>query len=361
MVEHAAQSIVSVLAHRPVSGTVVGEGLILSAAHLLHADEVQVQTPDGRTLTANVVGRDPATDLALLKVEGLNLTPLGQDQGGQHPRTGELLVAVGRPPHGVQAALGLFNRPQRGWLDSGAPPFRGVSGGALLDSRGALVGVLNAGLSRGSLLAVPADKALKVADMLGTTGRVKRGFLGIATQPVHFPHARPQAEEKGPESDLQGEPAERGDWRGRGPGRRGMERAEGRGMRGEHGFGGHDRAGWGRAGWGRAGWGPGPRSEMREREGREREMHHREQRGRRDGRWMRGGKLGLTIVSIEEGSPAAQAGLKVGDVLLALDGQSVSHPQELLRTVHDRAGEELSARILRGGEEQDILLSIGER
>ena len=338
VVENAAQSVVTVLVHRPVSGTVVGDGLILTAAHVLHADEVQVLTPDGRTVTASVVGRDPATDLALLKAEGLNLTPLST---GQESRVGELLVAVGRPPHGVQAAFGLFNRPQRGWLDAGATPFRGVSGGALVDARGGLVGVLNAGLSRGLLLAVPAGRALKVAEMLGTAGRVARGFLGIATQPVHFPDARP------PQDD---ENTEREEWRGRGPGpgRRGMEhgagRSAGRGPRGEHGFDGRGPGGP---------WGGRDFAAQRE--------LARELRGRRGERGVRGGKFGLTIVSVEEDSPAAQSGLKVGDVLLALDGQPVRHPQELLRSVHDRAGEQLTARILRGGEEQDITLNIGER
>lgn len=305
--ENAAQSLVTVLAYRPISGTVIGEDLVLTAAHVLHAEDVQVLTPDGRTLSATVVGRDPASDLALLRAEGLKGTPL---QKGEDGRVGELLLAVGRAPHGVQAALGLYNQPQRGWQHSGAAPFRGVSGGALVDARGGLVGVLNAGVSRGTLLAVPAERALKVAHMLSTTGRVTRGFLGIATQPVHFPEARPQQDE--PEQPSGGPRDERGEGRGRGPGRRGHE--------------GHGRGGWGR----------GPR-----------------------GAW--GGRMGLTIVSVEEGSPAAQSGLKVGDVLLALDGQPVRHPQELQRTVHDHAGEQLSARILRGGEEQDITLSIGER
>ena len=312
VVERTAQSVVTVLAHRPVSGTVVAEGLILTAAHVLHADEVPVSAPDGRTLTARVVGRDPASDLALLKVDDLNAAPLRASAG---QRVGELLVAVGRPGPGVQAALGLFNPPQRGWLggwlDSGAPPFRGVSGGALVDAGGGLVGLLNAGLSRGSLLAVPAERALKVAHLLSTSGRVPRGFLGVATQPIHFP-------------DDRSEP-------GRGE-RRPPEHRE----HGEHR--GHGRRG--------QGWGPGL--------GGNRRREAWERRGR-------GGRLGLTIVSVEAGSPAAQAGLKVGDVLLALDGQPVRHPQELLRTVHERAGAEVTARILRGGEEQDVPLSIGER
>ncbi|WP_135228040.1 S1C family serine protease [Deinococcus fonticola] len=334
VVERTAQGVVTVLAPRPVSGTVVGEGLILTAAHVLHADEVQVVTPDGRTLTASVAGRDPASDLALLKAEGLNVAPLSN---GQETRVGELLVAVGRPPHGVQATLGLYNRPQRGWLIDSATPFRGVSGGALVDARGSLVGVLNAGagFSRGTLLAVPAERALKVAQMLGTAGRVARGFLGITTQPVHFPETREQAEEN---AGIDGDP--RGEWRGRGPGRAGPGgRGRGPWSPEPHGHAGHGRGGWGGRG-----------------------RHFEASMGHpMRGMGRPGGRFGLTIVSVEAGSPAAQAGLKVGDVLLALEGQAVRHPQELLRTVHDRAGDQLTARILRGGEEQDITLSIGER
>ncbi len=319
-VEAVSTSIVSVRAGRPISGTVIGDGLILTVAHVLHGDEVTVVTPDGRELGATVAGHDPSSDLALLKVDGLNLSALSASSG---VRVGELLLAVGRPQHGVQATLGMMQRQMtanaaeddtpergphsRGWLPSGAAPFRGVSGGALVDARGGLVGVLNAGVSRGELLAVPAERALKVADLLGTAGRVPRGYLGIATQPVMFPQA------EGTEAESESEA------RSRGP----------RGGRGREGWGG---------GRGRGGWGPGGQ-----------------------GRWGQGGKVGLTIVSVEAGSPAAQAGLLVGDVLLSLDGQAVRRPPELLWRVRERAGQSVSARILRGGQEQDVTLVVGER
>lgn len=302
LVDRTSPSIVSVLAPRPISGSVVGEGLILTVAHVLHADEVQVVTPDGRTLAAQVGGHDPGSDLALLKVEELNLPALSASTG---PRTGELLLAVGRPVQGVQAALGLANPPQRGWLSSGAAPFRGVSGGALIDSRGGLVGVLNAGMSRGTLLAVPAERALKVADSLARTGRVPRGYLGLAMQPVRFPEAGTPGAPAGASDQADWE---EGETRNRREGQRGRGRAD-------HG---------------------------------------------RRGRCARG-RLGLTIVQVEPESPAAQAGLRVGDILLALDGEPVRHPEDLLQTVRDRVGAQLHLRILRGGEEQDLILTVGER
>ncbi|MFK7603256.1 S1C family serine protease [Deinococcus sp. SM5_A1] len=319
-VEAVSTSIVSVRAGRPISGTVIGDGLILTVAHVLHGDEVTVVTPDGRELSATVAGRDPASDLALLRVDGLDLPALSASDG---VRVGELLLAVGRPQHGVQATLGMMERQMtaspaegdapesgprsRGWLPSGAAPFRGVSGGALVDARGGLVGVLNAGVLRGELLAVPVGLALKVADLLGRTGRVPRGYLGIATQPVMFPQA------EGVETETEVETRNRGPRRGRG------------------------REGWG-GGRGRGGWEPGGQ-----------------------GRWGQGGRVGLTIVSVEADSPAAQAGLLVGDVLLSLDGEAVRRPPELLWRVRERAGQSVSARILRGGQEQDVTLVVGER
>lgn len=306
-VQQAAASVVTVHGARPISGTVVGPEAVLTVAHVLHADELSVRTPDGGTLAATVVGRDPGSNLALLKVPGLSVPPLAPSTG---TRVGELLLAVGRPAHGVQATLGLLERPALtgGWLTTGASPFPGVSGGALVDARGGLVGVLNAGEMRGTLLAVPGERARRVADLLGTTGRVPRGYLGVATQPVHLPEGR-GAQEANPDD-------------------RGRDRREWSGERGPRG---RDFAGRG----------PGGR-----------------------GRWGRGGphgRLGLTVVQVEEGSPAEQAGLRVGDILLAFGGEGVRHPRELLERVRDLAGQTVTARVLRGGEETDVTLTVGER
>ncbi|SMB91594.1 S1C family serine protease [Deinococcus hopiensis] len=290
-VEAAAAHLVTVHAARPISGTVVGPAQVLTVAHLLHADELTVRTPDGGELRAVVVGRDPSSDLALLRVEGLTLSPVAPTAG---VRVGELLLAVGRPPHGVQATLGLLEQAEarRGWLPTGAAPFPGISGGVLVDARGGMVGLLNAGMRRGTLLAVPAERALKVVGLLASGGRVPQGYLGIATQPVLLPLGEAGTEN---EADVH---------RGRGP--------RGRGHWG------------GRRGHGR-------------------------------------GRLGLTVVQVEQGSPAEAAGLRVGDILLSLGEGSVRHPGELLERVREHAGETLSARLLRGGEEVDVSFQIGER
>lgn len=346
-VANASQSIVTVQltgqAQRPISGTVVGDGLILTVAHVLHADEVTINTPDGRELSATVAGRDPSSDLALLKVEGLNMPALSASGG---VRVGELLLAVGRPSHGPQATLGMLEHAgtRRGWMNSGAAPFPGVSGGALLDARGGLVGLLNAGLRRGTLLAVPVERALKVSAALGSTGRVPRGYLGIGTQPVHLPDR--QKEKDAPNQDN-------GRGEGQGWGGHGFAPWGERGPRHERGGRGGERG----RGFGPRGFGPGgfdPRNF---------DPRQFEPRGRGRGGFgpQRSGRLGLTVVQVEDGSPAASAGLKVGDILLNLGGEGLRHPQELLERIHTQAGETLTLRVLRGGEEQDIQVTIGER
>ncbi|GHF28866.1 S1-C subfamily serine protease [Deinococcus metalli] len=319
-VETVSKSLVTVRGGPPISGSVIGAGLVLTVAHVLHADEVTVVTADGQELPATVAGRDPATDLALLKVPGLDVPALS---AGGDVRVGELLLAVGRPEHGVHATLGMMERgaPGRGWLPSGAAPFRGVSGGALVDARGGLVGVLNAGVSRGTLLAVPAARALKVATLLDTTGRVPRGYLGLSTQPVRFPG------QDAPAADARRDDAERG----------GREDRPHRPHGGPHG-----RGGWGERRPDGRGWG-GPRWD-----------------GRGPG-WGRGGRLGLTVVQVEADSPAGTAGVRVGDILMALDGGAIRHPRELLDRVRDRAGEAVTLRVLRGGDEQDVSVTVGER
>ncbi|NTY02349.1 PDZ domain-containing protein [Deinococcus sp. JMULE3] len=333
-VEQAARSVVTVRAARPVSGTVVGDGLVLTPAHLLHSDEVPVVTPDGRTLTGVVVGRDPGSDLALLRVDDLTVPALTTGEAG---RTGELLLAVGRPTGGVQASLGLNpGRARDGWLHAGAQPFPGVSGGALVNAQGELVGVLNAGVRRGQLLAVPAARAVRVADLLSREGRVPRGYLGLATQPVHFPAATtPDSLED--EGEFTAGPFGAGRF---GPG---MVRGEGGAWGGRRGPGrGPDHGGHGHPG----------RGGMDE---------ARLEKLRRFRERFAGGRVGLTVVQVEAGSPGQAAEFRVGDVLLALDGEGFTHPAELLSRVRSRAGETVTLRVLRGGEEQDMSVTVGER
>ena len=200
MVEAAGAFVVTVHdgRHRPASGTVCAKELVLMADHSLGQEEdLGVRTGDGRTLPAVFAGRDPSTDLALLKVAGLSID--GPAVSTAPVRVGSLVVALGRSwsgaltaSAGVVGAIGGPFRRGRGpeveriiRADVSLRP--GFSGGALIDAAGRVVGVTTAGLMRGVPLAIPADIAWRVAGQLGAEGHIRHGYLGIGTQPVRIP------------------------------------------------------------------------------------------------------------------------------------------------------------------------------
>jgi S1-C subfamily serine protease len=182
----------------PASGIVYGPERVLTADHVLEREEdLTIQTHEGRTLAAQFVGRDPASDLALLQVPGLGLEAAAR--APEAARVGQLVLAVGRPSSdgpmasvGIVSAVGGPVRTARGgmleqYIRTDATPYPGFSGGPLIDARGALLGVLTTGLANGVALAVPAAIAWRVAEALGQQGYIKRGYLGISSQPVELP------------------------------------------------------------------------------------------------------------------------------------------------------------------------------
>ena len=195
--EKAGKSIVLVNARRrmPASGIAFAADLILTADHVVERDEdISVVLADGTQLTATVAGRDPGTDLAVLKLEKAAATPAEKAPAA---RVGQIVLAVGRPsPEGIEASLGTVSaingpvRTQRGQLDqfyrSDTTPYPGFSGGALVDAEGRVVGVNTSGFGRGMSITIPAEIAWKVADELAKNGSIKRGYLGIRSQPVEL-------------------------------------------------------------------------------------------------------------------------------------------------------------------------------
>jgi S1-C subfamily serine protease len=193
-VEKAAKSVVTVDARGrlPATGIVwSANGEILTADHVVQRDDnIKVTLPDGTTHSATVVGRDPTSDLALLKVDagGLNVPEFFEGL-----KVGHVIFAVGRPDD-VQATLGSvigLGGPMSGrrhqvaayvWTDVTMYP--GFSGGPLIDASGRVAGLNSSALSRGASMAIPVAVLRNVADALHKDGRVKRGFLGISTQPV---------------------------------------------------------------------------------------------------------------------------------------------------------------------------------
>ena len=199
-VEAAGASVVRVDARRrqAASGIVwSADGVIVTADHVLERDEdLKVGLPDGRTVSAMLVGRDPGTDLAVLRADAAGLTPIGR---GATPRAGQLALVVARPYGGVMTSLGVVSavsgpiRTMRGRLDgllwTDAMFYPGFSGAPLVDATGSAVGIATSrfGGGQGTGVAIPLDVVERVAGALLSHGRVARGFLGIGSQPVALP------------------------------------------------------------------------------------------------------------------------------------------------------------------------------
>lgn len=198
-VEHISPALVLVNARKrmPASGIIYDHDLVVTADHVVQREEdITIQTHDGRVLPAQFVARDRSTDLAVLRVANLNLDPAAIVSS--QARVGQFVLAVGRPmSHGPMASVGIVSAvagPLRTWrgpvlehyIQTDAVPYPGFSGGPLIDVHGKVVGMLTTGLVRGMTLAVPMPIVVRVARTLDKQGHVKRGYLGIASQPVQL-------------------------------------------------------------------------------------------------------------------------------------------------------------------------------
>lgn len=183
----------------PTTGTLFKHDRMMVVGHTVtSADRVRVVFAD-RTVEGDVAGRDGASDLALIKTAGLSVEPL--PIRSDPPRVGEPVAVVGRDRQGDPSAsfgiIGTVAGPIRSAGGSveqlvrvDASTFRGISGAAVVDVQGQLLAVANGALQRGAVYAIPAAVGLKVATSLEEHGRIKRGYLGIGTQPVRLPAAQ---------------------------------------------------------------------------------------------------------------------------------------------------------------------------
>ena len=182
------------------SGVIVSpDGYILTNNHVIEgADQIEVTLADGREARATLVGRDPDTDLAVLRIK-LNKLPVITFGNDAHAHVGDVVLAIGYPfgvgqtvTQGIISALG---RTQLGintfenFIQTDAAINPGNSGGALVDSNGNLLGINTAIFSRsgGSLgigFAVPVSTARNVMQQLISTGQVVRGWIGVEPQDV---------------------------------------------------------------------------------------------------------------------------------------------------------------------------------
>lgn len=276
-VERAARSVVGVNGRRRFGSTGVHwqQGLVVTADHTVEVDEdLTVTAPDGRTLTATVAGRDPAIDLAVLRVDAGDLAVA--EITAEPARVGHIVLALGRGPRaswGLVSAIGDGRRrPEAGdWLSLDLTLYPGFSGGPLIDARGRVVGMTTSGAARHFQVAIPAATVGRTLDELMRRGRIPRPYLGVGTQSVRLSEA------------------------------------------------------------------------LRERLGTDQ-------------------RSAVIIVDVQADSPAAAAGLMVGDVLVSLGGARITEPGDLRVVLRPhQVGETVTLSVARGGEPRDVRLTVGEK
>jgi S1-C subfamily serine protease len=279
-VEAAGRGVVRVEARRRIPATGIvwsADGVIVTAHHVVERDEnINVGLPDGKSVSAKLVGRDPSTDLAVLRADASGLTTVGQADYNSL-RVGHIVLALGRPGDQVLSTLGIVSALGEGsrgggqmdrFLQTDVTMYPGFSGGPLVDAAGQVIGLNTSGM-RGANLTVPIPTLQRVVSTLLTHGKVRQGYLGVGVQPVRLPAALSQ---------------------------------------------------------------------------------------------QLGQETGLLVASVEPDSPADKGGLLLGDTLVALEGGPLRHMDDLMGSLGaDRVGKATAFRIIRGGQLQEVEVTIGER
>ena len=182
--------------HRyPASGIAYAADLVLTADHVItREDNFRVATADKKSFAVTIAGRDPNSDLALLRLSEKVLLPANVSEAAA--KVGQLVLALGRPSNeGVQASWGIITaiggpaRMGRGglleeFIQTETTSYPGFSGGPLINTNGEVLGLNTSGLTRGMALTIPVKFAWRIADALTKHGTVKRGYLGVRTQAV---------------------------------------------------------------------------------------------------------------------------------------------------------------------------------
>jgi S1-C subfamily serine protease len=199
----AGKSVVAVHGTRhPSSGIVIGKDTVVAASHAIRRDdEITVVTAPAQKLSARVSGRDPGTDLVVLRLQQAIDTPSVRWASTASLRVGELVLALARTRRGHVVASsgilsGLINGPMRIWrggeIDQFIRPdltmYPGFSGGPLVNSQGEFLGMNTAGLHR-SGITVPSGTVQRVSAELLEKGGIQRPYLGLAMQAAPLPES----------------------------------------------------------------------------------------------------------------------------------------------------------------------------
>lgn len=205
--ERAAANLVAVHAEArgSASGVVWRSGVIVTAEHALRRDEeIHATLPDGRVVPATLAGRDPSTDLAVLKCQEASAAV--PNFGEVHSlKPGSITLVVGRTrASGPVAALGVVSlvaSERRTWTGAALSPYIRLDvglqptavGGAVVDAEGKIVGIATPRFARFGAIAIPAPAVDRVIDTLLKKGHIPQGYLGVGLQPVRLPEALRQS------------------------------------------------------------------------------------------------------------------------------------------------------------------------
>jgi S1-C subfamily serine protease len=201
VVEQVGQSVVAVNARRHLSSSGVywRDGIIVTAAHTIRrSDDISVILASGQSVVTSLIGVDPTTDLAVLKIENGELSPPVFGDPSQL-KVGHLILAVGRgAQRGLNATLGIVGVLSDGWrtwrgglidqfigLDLVLHP--GAAGGPLTDSHGRVLGINTLGLSRSMALTIPVSTVNRVIARLVEKGHISLGYLGLGLRAIPLP------------------------------------------------------------------------------------------------------------------------------------------------------------------------------
>jgi S1-C subfamily serine protease len=199
-VEAGAESVVRVEGRRRLAASGIAwekPGLIITANHVVQRDEkLRVGLPTGESLEAELIGRDPSLDMALLKVDHALSSKAWKVS--DDIRVGHLVLALGRPGSDVMATHGIVGALGEAWLmphhgikerliHTDVVMYPGFSGGPLVDTQGSILGMNTSGLMRGISVTVPLEVVSIRVDALLEYGYIRRGFLGVSLQPVRLP------------------------------------------------------------------------------------------------------------------------------------------------------------------------------